>query len=90
MDTINYSGPDDFKDPVPAHVPEHASWDISEQIGELIDAGETEKARALFEAELLKGIRSPKAPTTDQDWADIRTEVRRRHEARNSQGNNAR
>jgi len=90
METMNYSDPDGFKDDVPAHVPESEYRDVSEYLGELIRAGETEKARTILEAEVLKGIRSPKAPMTEKDWADIRAEVLRRHEARTSQGDNSR
>lgn len=46
------------------------------------DSQQLTKAR--LEAEVLKGIRCPKAPMTDQDWADIRAEIRRRAQSRTS------
>ena len=54
----------------------------------LVDDGprsRTEQARAILEAEVLKGARSgPSAPMTDNDWEEIRNEVRQRFEARES------
>jgi len=83
MDTMNYSDPDSFKEPVQPPVTEEGHRHIGEYIGELVRAGQMEKARAVLEAEILKGIRSgPSVPMTEEDWQEIRNEVRQRFEAR--------
>jgi hypothetical protein len=88
METANFSDPDSFKQPIQPPITAMDSLALSQQLGDLIRAGEKDKARALLEAELLKGIRSgPPEPWTDQDLADIRAEVLRRHEERIAQRN---
>ena len=89
MDTLNYSDGDGIEDRLQVPLSEGSSCDVSEYIGALIRAGEKEKARAVLEAEILKGINSPHAPMTEQDWAEIRAEVLRRHEARRAQKRNS-
>jgi antitoxin ParD1/3/4 len=86
MDTMNYSVPDSLKNFVLERAAERGYNNVSEYIGELIRADQIQQARAILEAEVLKGIRSPKAPMTDEDWAEIRAELHRRHEARLAQG----
>lgn len=90
MGTMNISLPDSLKEFVQIQVSEGGYNDASEYVGELISADQKQKAWAELEAEVLKGIRSPKAPMTDVDWAEIRAEVLRRHEARTAQINHAR
>jgi antitoxin ParD1/3/4 len=87
METINYAVPDGLKDFVLARVTEGGFGSVNEYIGELIRADQKQKAKALLEAEVLKGVRSPKAPMTENDWADIRAEVLRRCEARKASSN---
>ena len=54
------------------------------RFAELIRADEKEKARAAPESEILKGLQSgDSTPMTDQDWREIRGEVRKRHARRN-------
>ncbi len=41
---------------------------------------EKDALRAALEGEILKGLRSgDSTPMTDQDWREIRAEVRKRH-----------
>jgi antitoxin ParD1/3/4 len=80
MDTLNFAVPDSLRDFVLERVAEGGFSSVSEYIGELIRDDQNQKTRAVLEAEVLKGIRSPKAPTTDNDWAEIRAEVLCRHD----------
>jgi hypothetical protein len=82
MDTTNLGNSDSYNDLVPTPVFD-GQTNVSEYIAELLRTGQREKARLLLEAELLKGVISgPPEPWTDEDLADIRAEVLRRHEAR--------
>jgi antitoxin ParD1/3/4 len=89
MDTMNFSVPDSLKDFVLQRVTEGGFGSPSEYIRELIRADQNQRARAVLESEVLKGVRSPRAPMTNQDWADIRAEVLRRHEARTAGQNHS-
>ncbi len=83
MDTMNIALPENMKAFVQQQVAQGAYSSVSEYIRELIRADEKEKARAALEGEILKGLRSgDSTPMTDQDWREIRGEVRRRHARR--------
>jgi antitoxin ParD1/3/4 len=87
MDTMNFAVPEGLQDFVLERVAEGRYGSVTAYVGELIRADQIQKERARLEAEVIKGIDSPKAPMTDKDWADIRAEVHRRHEARVAQAN---
>ena len=86
METMNIALPDALKEFVQIRVSEGGFSTPSEYIGKLIRADQRQAAKDLLEAEVLKGIRSPKAPMTEDDWAEIRKEVLHRCEARKAQG----
>jgi len=70
---------------VQARVTQGGYGSVSEYIGELIRADQKRQALAVLEAEILKGAHSgPSVPMTDEDWEEIRSEVRQRFEARQS------
>ena len=77
MDTTNYAVPDSLKDFVLERVAEGGFSNVSEYVGELIRADQIQKSRAVLEAEVIKGICSPKAPMTDEDWAELRARIGR-------------
>lgn len=87
MDSLNYAVPEGLKDFVLARVSEGGFNTVDEYVSNLIradrlQADSQQLTKAQLEAEVLKGIRSPKAQMTDQDWADIRNEIHRRAELR--------
>lgn len=83
MDTMYFELPDSLKDFVQIQISEGGYKSVSEYIGELIRTDRQNKAHAILEAEVLKGIRSgPSMPVTKQDWNEIRDEVRDRIESR--------
>ncbi len=83
METMNIAVPEALHAFVETRVAEGGYGSASEYIRELIRADQTQQARAVLEAEVLKGGRSgPAVPMTDEDWAEIRGEVRRHFEAK--------
>jgi hypothetical protein len=89
MDSMNYAVPDSLKDFVLTRLNDGGFNTVDEYVSNLIRADRLQAdshqlTRAQLEAEVLKGIRSPKAPMTDQDWADIRSEIHRRAASRRS------
>jgi antitoxin ParD1/3/4 len=83
MDTMNIALPETMKEFVQRQVAKGDYSSASEYIRNLIRADEKEKARAALESEILKGLQSGgSSPMTDQDWREIRGEVRKRHARR--------
>jgi antitoxin ParD1/3/4 len=83
--TMTVAVPEALQEFVQARVAEGGYGSASEYIRELIRADQKQRARAVLEAEVLKGARSgPSVPMTDEDWEEIRDEVRQRFEARKS------
>jgi antitoxin ParD1/3/4 len=83
MDMMNYAVPDSLKDFVLERVAEGGFSNVSEYVGELIRADQIQNARAVLEAEVLKGIRSPKAPMTEGDWAELKARIGRQAQKSN-------
>jgi len=83
METMNIAMPELLKDYVLRRVEQGGYGSASEYIRELIRADQKQAAQDRLELELVKGIQSGE-PTevTAADWKSIRTEVRRRSEAR--------
>jgi hypothetical protein len=55
----------------------------NDDVRDLTRSGEKEKAWAILEAEILKGLRSGESSAmTDRDWAEIRAEIRERQQRR--------
>ncbi len=83
MDTMNIALPEAMKQFVQEQVAKGGYSSVSEYIRELIRTDEKEDARAALESEILRGLQSgDSSPMTDQDWQEIRGEVRKRHARR--------
>lgn len=83
MDTMNIALPENMKQFVHQQVAKGGYSSVSEYIRDLIRSDQRGKARAALEVEVLKGIQSGDASAmTDEDWRDIRSEVRSRHAQR--------
>jgi antitoxin ParD1/3/4 len=85
MDLLHISMPENLKQFAVSQATAGGYGDVSEYVAALVRADQTKQAKALLEAELLKGIESgPSAPMTREDWDSIRNKVRERIEAHNS------
>jgi antitoxin ParD1/3/4 len=81
MDTLNIALPETLKELVLTRVSEGGYNSVSDYVGELVRADQKQKALAVLQAEVLKGLRSgPAEPMTEKDWAEIRSRLRGRHE----------
>ena len=84
MDTMNIALPQNMKQFVQRQVARGGYSSVSEYVRDLIRSDQKEKARAALEAEVLKGLGSgDSTPMTEQDWQQIRSEIRKRHAGRN-------
>jgi antitoxin ParD1/3/4 len=84
MDTMNIALPQTMKQFVQQQVARGEYSSVSEYVRDLIRSDQKEKARAALEVEVLKGLNSgDSTPMTDQDWKQIRGEIRKRHADRN-------
>ena len=84
MDTMNIALPQTMKQFVQQQVARGEYSSVSEYVRDLIRSDQKEKARAALEAEVLKGLNSgDSTPMTDQDWQQIRGEIRKRHADQN-------
>ena len=85
MDTVNISLPENLKEFVVTQVSEGRYSSVSQYVSALIQADQRQKAKAVIEAEVLKGVESgPSAPMTAVEWQRLRDEVRERFQARNT------
>ncbi len=83
MDTMNIALPENMKQFVQEQAATGGYSSVSEYVRDLIRTDQKEKARAALEAEVLKGLHSgDSTPMTDQDWNEIRSQIRRRHAGR--------
>lgn len=79
MATMNISLPDSMKSFVETEVKEGGYNTTSEYFRALVREAQERKAKARLEALLLEGLHSGEAtPMTEQDWEEIRQEVRAR------------
>ena len=76
MDVEHYALPEGLQEFVLSRVTEGGFRSIDDYVGELIRADRRQSSKAHLEAEVLKGVRSEKAPLTDQDWAHVRARSR--------------
>jgi antitoxin ParD1/3/4 len=85
MATMNISLPDSLKEFIEARVTEGGYSTSSEYFRDLVREDQKRRAQERLEALLLEGLNSGEAtPMTEQDWEDIRREVRKRAAQRNS------
>jgi antitoxin ParD1/3/4 len=83
METMNIAIPEALKEFVQQRVSNGGYSSASEYIRELIRLDQRQSAKAVLEAELLRGLASgPPVEMTKQDWADIRQEARKRISSR--------
>ncbi|HZT40709.1 MAG TPA: type II toxin-antitoxin system ParD family antitoxin [Chthonomonadaceae bacterium] len=79
MATMNISLPDSMKSFVESEVKEGGYNTTSEYFRALVREAQERKAKTKLEELLLEGLRSGEAtPMTEQDWEEIRKEVRAR------------
>ena len=79
MNTMNIAIPKQLKSFVQREVLRRGYSSVSEYVRDLIRGDQESQAIAMLEAEYLKGLDSgPATPMTQQDWEEIREEVRRR------------
>ena len=79
MNTMNIAIPKQLKSFVQRQVERQGYSSVSEYVRDLIRGDQESQAIAMLEAEYLKGLESgPATPMTQQDWQEIREEVRRR------------
>lgn len=77
METMNIALPESLKEFVVTRVSEGGYSSVSEYVRELIRADQKQKAWAVLEAEVLKGIESgPSVPMTEEDWASLRDRIK--------------
>jgi antitoxin ParD1/3/4 len=83
MTSMNISLPDSMRQFVEVQVSNGAYGTISEYFRGLVREDKKRKAQEQLEELLLAGLNSGEAtPMTEQDWTDIRAEVKRRALAR--------
>ena len=83
MEGISVTVPEALHEFVQARVVEGGYGSVGEYVGELIRADRKQHALTILGAEVLKGACSgPSVPMTDEDWREIRNEVRQRFDAR--------
>jgi len=79
MNTMNIAIPKQLKSFVQREVLRRGYSSVSEYVRDLIRGDQESQAITMLEAEYLKGLESgPATPMTQQDWQEIREEVRRR------------
>lgn len=83
MTSMNVSLPESMRRFIEDQIATGGYGTVSEYFRELVRADKQRKAEDELAALLLQGIKSGKAtPMTNQDWTEIRAEVRRRAAAR--------
>ena len=86
MTTITISLPESLKTFIEDQVSSEGFGTVSEYLRSLVRDEQKRKAQGLLESLLLEGLRSEASEMTEEDWADIREEVRRRHHERQTGG----
>lgn len=84
METMNIAIPEAMKEFVQEQVSQGNYSSVSEYIRDLIRHDQKQKAKSVLEAEILKGLNSGESTSmTDDDWEDVRAQVRDRYKKRN-------
>jgi putative addiction module CopG family antidote len=85
MEAINITVPEALQEFVQARIVNSGYGSASEYVGELIRTDQKQHALEVLGSEILKGASSgPSVPVTNEDWREIRGEVRPRFVARKS------
>jgi len=83
MNTMNIAIPEQLKAFVQSQVERRGYSSVSEYVRDLIRGDQERQEISTLEAEIIKGLESGEStPMTQEDWQEIRNEVRRRHAAR--------
>ena len=83
MNTMNIAIPEQLKAFVQSQVERRGYSSVSEYVRDLIRGDQERQVISALEAEIIKGLESGEStPMTQEDWQEIRNEVRRRHTAR--------
>lgn len=77
MEMMNISLPENLKEFVVAQVSAGGYSTVSDYVSALISADQRQKAKAVIEAEVLKGFRSGSQPMGDEDWTYLRNRASR-------------
>jgi antitoxin ParD1/3/4 len=84
MESTSFAVPTALQEFVQARIVAGGYGSASEYVGELIRADQKQCALTVLGTEMLKGLHSgPSTPMTDNDWQDIRDDVKQRFAARN-------
>lgn len=82
MTTITISLPDSLKTFIEEQVVREGFGTVSEYLRALVRDEQKRKAQLRLESLLLEGIQSEASALTDEDWDEMRSEIRRRHAKR--------
>jgi antitoxin ParD1/3/4 len=80
--TITISLPESLKAFIEEQVSQEGFGTVSEYVRALVRGEQKRQAQLRLETLLLEGLQSDASEMTDQDWADIRAEVRQRIQQR--------
>jgi antitoxin ParD1/3/4 len=72
MDVVNISLPDNLKDYVVTQISEGGYDSVTDYVIALIHADQRQKAKAVVEAEVLRGMLDDAGPMTGNDWDQLR------------------
>ena len=82
MATITISLPDSLKAYIEERVSAEGFGTVSEYLRALVREQQKRTAQQHLESLLAAGLQSEASEMTQEDWADIRAEIRRRHQKR--------
>jgi antitoxin ParD1/3/4 len=82
MTTITISLPGSLKTFIEEQVARDGFGTVSEYLRALVRDEQKRKAQLRLESLLLDGLQSEASALTDEDWDDMRREIRRRHDKR--------
>jgi antitoxin ParD1/3/4 len=80
--TITISLPGSLKTYIEEQVAHEGFGTVSEYLRALVRDEQKRKAQLRLESLLLEGLQSEASALTDEDWDDMRREIRRRHDKR--------
>jgi antitoxin ParD1/3/4 len=86
MATITISLPDSLKTFIEEQVTGEGFGTVSEYLRALVRDEQKRRAQTRLESLLLEGLQSETSEMTEEDWADIREEVRQRRQRRTTGG----
>lgn len=82
--TITISLPESLKSFIESQVSSQGFGTVSEYVRSLVRDEQKRTAQKRLESLLLEGLHSEASEMTENDWTDIREEIRRRHRVHES------